>query len=180
MWSELFKEVDAQLSDGPLGQLAARLVDVETAVVGQKTARQHYVNRLAADQADWQRQSDELPTHEVLHLEADIREEARLTEEIDRLTQACRQKEPLAADYRWLEAALQTYQAAHEVRADVPPWVYPALAGTSVLVTVILAFLGFPWAALVTALAALFTGYLSYRMLRKESEANTAMPPKTN
>ncbi len=173
---DLFKEIDSQLSDGPLGQFAERHLQIDTAIAGQKTARQHYVNKLAADQADWKRQSDEMPSHEVLHIEADIREETRLKEEIDRLIRECSQKEKLAENYRWLEAALQTYQAQHAVNPEVPLWVFPLLAGLSVVATVILAFFNFPWAALVTALAALLTGFLSYRSLRLQSEASLAAP----
>ncbi len=174
--TDLFVEIDTQLSDGPLGQLAERHHQIDAAMAGQKTARQHYVNKLAADQADWQRQSDEMPSHEVLHIEADIREELRLKEEIDRLIREVSQKEQLAENYRWLEAALQTYQAQHAVNPEVPPWVFPLLAGLSVVATVILAFFNFPWAALVTALAALITGFFSYRGLRQQSEANLAAP----
>ncbi|GAP20441.1 ATP-binding protein [Leptolinea tardivitalis] len=176
MIDRLFAEIDAQLSDGPLGQLSARLVEVQEAAAGQKTARQQYVNRLAVDLARWQQESDALPGHEVLHLDADIREEQRLKEEIDRLTRSCREKMPLQADYHWLEAALQTYRAATIPQHDEPVWLYPVLAAVSVVATVLLAFFEFPWAALVTALAALLTGYLAYRRLRSDALANVIAP----
>lgn len=172
----LFGEIDAQLSDGPLGHLAARLEEIEQAITAQKSARQQYVNRLAADQVRWQQQSALLPNQDLLRLEADIREEARLKEEIDRLITACRQREPLAEDYRWLEAAMQTYRTTARSAPEEPPWLYPVLAAISVTATVLLAFLGFPWAAVVTAAAALFSGYLAYRNLRRQSEVIAAAP----
>ena len=173
----LFTEIDAQLSDGPLGQMAAKLTALEEGVADQKAARQQYVNRLAEQRAEYQQRSELLPGHEILHLEADIREARQCKEEIDRLTQACRQKEPLAADYRWLEAALQTYRASAAAPAqDDPLWLYPALTAAAIVFTAVLALLGFPWAALVTALAALFTGWLAYRRLSRESQANLNAP----
>jgi len=174
--NQIFAEIDAQLSDGPLGRLDARLEEVEQAVEAQKSARQHYVNRLAADQVHWRQQSDSLPNPELLRLEADVREETRLKEEIDRLIDACRKREPLADDYRWLEAAIQTYRIPIKPAPEEPPWLYPALSAVAVVATVALAFFGFPWAAVVTALAALFTGFLAYRKLRLSSEVNAAAP----
>jgi uncharacterized protein YhaN len=173
----LFTEIDSQLSDGPLGQMAAKRTALEEGVADQKAARQQYINRLAEQRAEYQQHSDLLPGHEILHLEADIREARQCKEEIDRLTQACRQKEPLAADYRWLEAALQTYRASAAAPAqDDPLWLYPALSGAAMVFTAGLALFEFPWAALVTALAAIFTGWLAYRRLRKESQANFNAP----
>ncbi len=132
----LFTEIDAQLSDGPLGQLSARLAEQEKQAADQKIARQHYVNRLAADQAKWQQESETLPVHEILHLEADIREEMRLKEEIDRLILSCREKEPLMVDYRWLEAAMQTYQVKPGAAQEVPAWLFPVVSAASLLGTV--------------------------------------------
>ena len=174
----LFTEIDAQLSDGPLGQMAAKLAALEEGVADQKAARQQYINRLAEQRAEYQQRSELLPGHEILHLEADIREARQCKEEIDRLTQACRQKEPLAADYRWLEAALQTYRASAAPAAaqDDPVWLYPALTAAAIVFTALLAIFEFPWAALVTAAAALFTGWLAYRRLSHESQANFNAP----
>jgi len=173
----LFLEIDAQLSDGPLGQMAARLSALDEAVADQKAARQQYVNRLAEQRAEYQQRSEVLPGHEILHLEADIREARQCKEEIDRLTQSCRQKEPRAADYRWLEAALQTYRSSANVPAqDDPIWLYPALTAAAIVFTALLAVFEFPWAALVTALAALFTGWLAYRRLRRETQVNYNAP----
>lgn len=173
----LFTEIDAQLSDGPLGQMAAKLAALEEAVADQKAARQQYINRLAEQRAEYQQRSDLLPGHEILHLEADIREARQCKEEIDRLTQACRLKEPLAADYRWLEAALQTYRSSAAAPSqDDPLWLYPSLTAAAIVLTALLSLIGFPWAALVTALAALFTGWLAYRRLRRESQINYNAP----
>ncbi len=172
----LFTDLDTQLSDSPLGNLTARLAELEAAAADQKVVRQHYVNRLAAEQASWQQQSDALPNADILTLEGDMREEARLKEETDRLIQSCREKERLVDDYRWLEAAMQTYQSRADIPEDVPIWVYPVLAGASLLATILLAFFGFPWASLVTGLAALLTGYLSYRALRRQSAAAVNAP----
>jgi hypothetical protein len=172
----LFVEIDHQISGGPLAELTVHLTELQTAAASQRTARQHYVNRLAVEQNQLQQQSAALPADEILRLEADIREEAYLSDEITRQENLCKEKEPLLESYQWLGAALQTYQVT-PVSIDIESqWLLPLLAGMSVLGTVIFAFLNYPWLAAVFAVSALFLGFLAYRQFRSTALVAAATP----
>ena len=92
----LFLEIDQQVSGGPLAELHLKMSALEASAAAQRTARQHYVNRLAIEQFNLQQKSDALPAGEILRLEADIREEATLSDEISRLESLRRDKRTAA------------------------------------------------------------------------------------
>lgn len=172
----LFLEIDRQVSGGPLTELQLKMAALEASIDVQRTARQHYVNRLALEQSKLLMQSNVLPTNEILHLESDIREEAYLSDEIIRLEGKRREKEPLLETYEWLEAALQSYQAT-PLSSDIETkWLLPILAVCSVTGIVVFAFLNIPWMALVFAGIALILGFLTYRQFHDFASVAAARP----
>jgi hypothetical protein len=172
----LFADIELQVSGGPLAELISQLSALQAAEVTQKVARQHYINRMAMEQNQLQQKSDALPTHEILHLEADIREEVHLSTEISRLETLKKEKEPLLDSYQWLEAAMQTYQVRSDPNNTESQWLLPVLAGGGVLGSVVFAFLDYPWLAAVFAGIALIIEYYAYRQFQSYARLAAETP----
>ncbi|MEI8132208.1 MAG: hypothetical protein WCG34_07230 [Leptolinea sp.] len=172
----LFTDIDLQVSGGPLAEMAAHLADLQASAVTQRNARQGFVNQMAMELDHLQQQSYALPTREILDLEADIREEIRVSVEISRFESSHKEKEPLLEAYQWLAAALQTYQITPILGDSESQWLLPLLAGAGVIGTVVFAFLNIPWITAVFAGIALFIGFLAFRQFRFAARAAVVAP----
>jgi hypothetical protein len=172
----LFSNIDQQASGGPMAELTANLVELETSAAALRTARQHYVNQLAAEQTQLRIQSDLFPYQEIQQLESDIRDEAHYSEGLSRARSDLKTKELILEHYNWLEAALQTYQIT-TVSTDIESqWILPGLAVSSVIGSVVFAFLDIPWVAAIFAGIALILGFFTYRQIRTVGRITAAAP----
>jgi uncharacterized protein YhaN len=171
-----FREIESQLSEGRLSELTARLGEVSQRIELQKKARQHYINRLAFQLEDLEKQSDALPASEIADLEADIREEIMLTGDIKRLQDLYEIKQSTMEDYHWLNAALQTYHVVPGGFDDSQKWL-PAIAAVGGLVgMIVFAFFELPWISAIFSILALGFGFWALNSSSQAARQDAANP----
>jgi hypothetical protein len=143
---------------------------------GQKNARQHFINQLSNQFSLLKHQSDNLPSREILNLEADIREEAFILTEISRLENLLKEKQPSLESRLWLEAAIQTYQITSPSIVAETQALLPLLTAGGILGIVMCSFLNYPWLAVLFAVITFIFGYLTYRQFRSAARAALSAP----